>query len=110
MRFLDFERVRDEERRGARELFGTAEEPTDVAKGIMKVKSRGAFVVGQGRGGNGGRGVGEDMAGVEKGLGRVRLSQEERKKVEGLIRGAKGLDEIARLEKLLSEGKVPQGG
>ena len=41
---------------------------------------------------------------------RVKLTEKERKRVEGLIRNAKSLQEIARLEKELSEGKVPGVG
>lgn len=38
---------------------------------------------------------------------RVKLTDKERKKVEELIRNAKSLQEIIRLEKELNEGRVP---
>jgi U2 small nuclear ribonucleoprotein A' len=38
---------------------------------------------------------------------RVKLTEKERKKVEELIRNAKTLQEIIRLEKELNEGRVP---
>lgn len=40
---------------------------------------------------------------------RVKLTDRERKKVEEMIRNAKSLQEIVRLEKELSEGKIPAG-
>ena len=40
---------------------------------------------------------------------RVKLTDKERKNVEAMIRNAKTLDEIMRLEKELNEGKVPAG-
>lgn len=41
-----------------------------------------------------------------KGL-RVKLTDKERKRVEELIRNAKSLQEIIKLEKELNEGRVP---
>lgn len=41
---------------------------------------------------------------------RVKLTEKERKRVERLIKNAKSLQEIARLEKELNDGRVPQGG
>lgn len=38
---------------------------------------------------------------------RVKLSAKERKKVEEMIKNAKSLDDIIRLEKELNEGRVP---
>lgn len=40
---------------------------------------------------------------------RVKLTDKEKKRVETLIRNAKSLQEIARLEKELNEGRVPGG-
>lgn len=40
---------------------------------------------------------------------RVKLTAKERKRVEVMIRNAKSLQEIARLERELSEGRVPGG-
>jgi U2 small nuclear ribonucleoprotein A' len=40
---------------------------------------------------------------------RVKLTDKERKKVEEMIRNAKSLQEIIRLEKELNEGRVPTG-
>ncbi len=41
---------------------------------------------------------------------RVKLTEKEKKRVEGLIRNAKSLQEITRLEKELNEGRIPGGG
>ena len=40
---------------------------------------------------------------------RVKLTDNERKKVEAMIKGAKSLEDIIRLEKELNEGRVPAG-
>lgn len=101
MRFLDFQKVKDAERAQAKNLFGTASAPTALAEKIMGVKSR---VFDAGSTGYGTNGVGGGGKGV-----RVKLTAEERKRVEQLIRNAKSLQEIAQLEKALNEGKVPGG-
>lgn len=41
---------------------------------------------------------------------RVKLTEKEKKRVEGLIRNAKSLQDITRLEKELNEGRIPGGG
>ena len=41
---------------------------------------------------------------------RVKLTEKEKKRVEELIRNAKSLQEITRLEKELNEGRIPGGG
>lgn len=40
---------------------------------------------------------------------RVKLTDKERKRVEKMIREAKSLQEIARLERELNEGRIPKG-
>jgi U2 small nuclear ribonucleoprotein A' len=40
---------------------------------------------------------------------RVKLTDKERKKVEEMIRNAKSLQDIIRLEKELNEGRIPAG-
>jgi U2 small nuclear ribonucleoprotein A' len=49
---------------------------------------------------------GSATASTSKSL-RVKLTDKERKKVEELIRNAKSLQEIIKLEKELNEGRVP---
>jgi U2 small nuclear ribonucleoprotein A' len=45
---------------------------------------------------------------AEKGV-RVQLTDKERQRVERLIREAKSLQEITKLEKELNEGRIPGG-
>jgi U2 small nuclear ribonucleoprotein A' len=99
---LDFVKVREAEREQARELFGDDEASmTALAKGIVRKKSASAT-------GGSGAASREDENGVPVG-GRVRLSAKERKKVELMIRNAKSLAEIERLERELNEGRIPGG-
>ncbi|KAI9836416.1 MAG: U2 snRNP complex subunit [Sarea resinae] len=107
VRFLDYQKVKDAERKRATELFGTAKEPSALASKITNVKSR-TFDIptdlnGLGRSGASAHG------GAEKAY-RVQLTPQERRRVEELIRNAKSLQEITRLEKELNEGRIPSGG
>ena len=43
-------------------------------------------------------------------VNRVKLTDTEKKRVEQLIKNAKSLQEIARLEKELNDGRIPSGG
>lgn len=90
--------MKDAERRAAEELFGTAKEPSALASKIMGIKSR-TFDVPSG---------GSDQAPTDKAV-RVQLTDAERKRVEKMIREAKSLQEITRLEKELNEGRIPGG-
>ena len=98
VRFLDFQKVKLAERQASEKLFGTIAEPTEAASKVMGIKSR-TFDTGSTaaaiNGANGGKNY------------RVKLSERERKAVEKLIREAKSLQDIIRLEKDLSEGRVP---
>jgi U2 small nuclear ribonucleoprotein A' len=94
VRYLDFQKVKDAERERAEELFGDDDEMTPLAKNIISKK---AVAVG---------GADDDTNGVQ---GRVKLTSKERKKVEQMIRNAKSLAEIERLEKELTEGRIPIG-
>ena len=90
--------MKDAERRAAEELFGTAKEPSALASKIMGIKSR-TFDVPSGV---------SDQAPTDKAV-RVKLTDAERKRVEKMIREAKSLQEITRLEKELNEGRIPGG-
>lgn len=96
VRFLDYQKVKDAERKKAAELFGTKSEPSALASKIMGVKSR-TFDVPATNG---------SSTSSSKSY-RVKLTDKERKKVEELIRNAKSLQEIIRLEKELNEGRIP---
>lgn len=100
IRFLDFQKVKDVERQKAKELFGTQEEPSALASKIMGTKSR-TFEVGAVN--TNGRAVPADKS------MRVKMTETEKKRVEKMIREAKSLQEIARLEKELNDGRIPAG-
>ena len=104
VRFLDYRRVRDGEREKASDLFGTLDEPSALASKIMGIKSRTFDVPSLGTV-NGVR----EASSTDR-VSRVKLTEKEKKRVEGLIRNAKSLQEIARLEKELNEGRIPGGG
>ncbi|KAF8476241.1 U2-associated snRNP A [Kalaharituber pfeilii] len=91
VRYLDYQRVKDAERKKAKELFGTPEDPSPLAAKIMGVKSR-TFDVGL-----------SGISGREKEYG-TRLTDAERKALEARIKAAKSLEEVTRLEKELREG------
>ncbi|KAF4632147.1 hypothetical protein G7Y89_g5975 [Cudoniella acicularis] len=97
VRFLDYKKVKDVERNKAKELFGTHKEPSALASKIMGVKSR-TFDVPSANG--------ISSTSTSKNY-RVKLTDKERKKVEELIRNAKSLQDIQRLERELNEGRVP---
>jgi U2 small nuclear ribonucleoprotein A' len=90
--------VKDAERRQAGELFGSESEPTQLASKIMGIKSR-TFDVPANRDGS---------AAAEKSI-RVKLTDSEKKRVEKMIREAKTMQEITRLERELNEGRIPTG-
>ena len=98
MRFLDFQKVKDAERAKATELFGTNEEPTELAKSIAAVRSRHATA---------GFAAGPISNGVQK--PKVKITAKEKKRFEVLVKKAKTLDEVQKLEKAFSEGRLPAG-
>ncbi|KAI4764314.1 U2-associated snRNP A [Aureobasidium sp. EXF-12344] len=98
VRFLDFQKVKDAERSKAAELFGTVAEPTELAKKILASRSSRSLNTASTANANG----------TDK-TSRVKLTDKERKRIEELIRNAKTLAEITRLEKALNEGRIPAG-
>ncbi|KAL9596771.1 MAG: hypothetical protein Q9219_005596 [cf. Caloplaca sp. 3 TL-2023] len=103
IRFLDYQKVKDAERTKASELFGTVNEPSALASKIMGIKSRTFDVPGASAlGANGASSSDKNV--------RVKLTDTEKQRVENLIRNAKSLQEITRLEKELNEGRIPGGG
>jgi U2 small nuclear ribonucleoprotein A' len=113
---LDYKKVRLEEREKAVELFGSVKEPTSLAAKVMPaplftvprnlteiqimgLKSK-TFDVPSANG--------TSTTSASKNY-RVKLTDKERKKVEDMIRNAKSLQDIIRLEKELNEGRVPAG-
>ncbi|OJD20092.1 U2 small nuclear ribonucleoprotein A' [Blastomyces percursus] len=103
VRFLDYQRVKDVERKRATELFGTPSNPTPLTSKIMGIKSR-TFDVSGSTFGTTTRDA-SSKAG-ERPI-RVKLTEKERKRVEKMIREAKSLQEITKLERELNEGRIP---
>ncbi|KAK4935726.1 U2 snRNP complex subunit [Elasticomyces elasticus] len=100
LRFLDYQKVRDAERQQANELFGTADAPTELAAKIKGTKTR-SFDVGAGVNG---KAADSKRQGV-----RTQLTETEKKRVQEMIKNAKSLAEITRIEKDLAEGRIPAG-
>lgn len=98
MRFLDFQKVKDAERTKAAELFGTLAEPTELAKKLLSSRSSRSLNTVSTANANG----------TDK-ISRVKLTDTERKRIEELIKNAKTLADITRLEKALNEGRIPAG-
>ncbi|KIW99904.1 uncharacterized protein Z518_10832 [Rhinocladiella mackenziei CBS 650.93] len=99
LRFLDFQRVREAEREKAKELFGTAEAPSELAAKIKGIKTR-SFEPGTVSNGK--------VESARKGV-RTQLTETEKKRVQEMIKNAKSLVEITRIEKDLAEGRIPAG-
>lgn len=93
------------ERTQANELFGTAEEPSELAAKIGGVKSK-TFEAGATTNGKVGGGSGEGGGGKSF---RAVLTDSERKRVQQMLQNAKSMAEIDRIEKDLAEGRVPKG-
>ncbi|KAG8527591.1 U2 snRNP complex subunit [Bacidia gigantensis] len=99
---VDYQKVKNSERETAAKLFGTVKEPSALASKIMGIKSR-TFDLPSSGAPNG-------ISSSTNKVSRVKLTDKERKRVEQLIRNAKSLQEITRLEKELNEGRIPGGG
>ncbi|TRX96956.1 hypothetical protein FHL15_002262 [Xylaria flabelliformis] len=102
VRFLDYAKVKDAERKHAKELFGTAESPTDLATKIMNVKSKTFDTSASLESGGGATGLSMRMS-------RIKLTDKEKKRLQDMIKRATSLDEITRLESMLREGRLPAG-
>lgn len=95
VRYLDFVKVRDIERKQAKDLFGTVEEPTDLASKIIGVKSK-SFV------------VPTYTNGVEESTKERIYTDDEKRRMRAAILNASSLAEMAKLEKDFAEGRIPQ--
>ena len=108
VRFLDYAKVKEAERKRAEELFGTPEEPTALATEIMGVKSK-VFDgpdIGAGTSAAGGP---SSSSGLATRMSRIKLTDKEKKRLQDMIKKATSLDEITRLETMLREGRLPAG-
>ncbi|KAF3803182.1 Serine/threonine-protein kinase VPS15 [Colletotrichum gloeosporioides] len=106
VRFLDYGKVKEAEREKARELFGTAEEPSALAskanaanslRQIMGIKSKTLEV------------SAANGAAAPSKLSRIKLTDKEKERLKEMIKKADSLQEIIRLEKMLTEGTIPAG-
>ncbi|KAL2276958.1 hypothetical protein FJTKL_00279 [Diaporthe vaccinii] len=98
VRFLDYQKVKQAEREKATELFGTAEEPTELASKIKGIKSQ-TFNVS----------TSNDEATAASKMKRLKLTDKEKQRLQERIKKASSLEEIIRLEKELEEGRLPAG-
>lgn len=98
VRFLDYQKVKQAEREKAAELFGSVEEPTELASQIMGIKSK-TF---NAPAANGSATSGSRMK-------RLKLTDKEKQRLQERIKKASSLEEIIRLEKELEEGRLPAG-
>lgn len=81
----------------ATELFGTSEEPSEVAQAILTSRGKSSARLNAPSTNGTGR------------ASRLKLTEKERKKIQELIRDAKTFAEVQRLEKDLNEGRMPAG-
>lgn len=119
MRFLDYQKVKQAEREKATELFGTADEPTELASKVgtssagfpftTRVLSGGAQQI---------KGIKSQTFNVSTSNGeataaskmkRLKLTDKEKQRLQERIKKASSLEEIIRLEKELEEGRLPAG-
>ncbi|CAJ2514206.1 Uu.00g023250.m01.CDS01 [Anthostomella pinea] len=101
VRYLDYHKVKDAERKQARDLFGTAEEPTELASKLMGIKSKTFDATTAANGASSG--------GLPTRMSRIKLTDKEKKRLQDLIKRATSLDEITKLETMLREGRMPAG-
>ena len=102
VRFLDFRKVKDVERERAKELFGTVAEPTELASRIRGVKTK-TFDVNSGSVSTNGK------VGGGKAI-RTKLTETETARLKELLNSKKlTLDDFAKIEKDLAEGRIPRG-
>ena len=97
IRFLDYQKVKDAERTKAKEIFGTHAAPTEAAQSILAASANKSIS------------YTAPLANGNSKQPRVKLNDKEKARVEALIRNAKSLAEVARLEKEISEGRIPAG-
>jgi U2 small nuclear ribonucleoprotein A' len=99
LHFLDYQHVKKFEHDRAKAAFGTPENPTPVFTAAMQYdadREIGAIPM---------RLNGTPAQGAD----RLKLSEKERKRIREMINEAESLREIARLEKILEDGRIPPG-
>lgn len=117
MRFLDYVKVKEAERERGRELFGTEDEPTALA---AKVSSRHVHRPLEDSADTGSSQImGKKTTTLDapangdeeprSRLSRIKLTDDEKKRLQERIKKATSLQEIIALEKELNEGRLPTG-
>jgi U2 small nuclear ribonucleoprotein A' len=101
LRVLDFQRIRDQERKTAKSLFLTADNlPTALAETIAaSVSARGTQTT---------LNVDEPKPTTQPGKAGRLMSKEEADRVRQSIANATSIDEIRKLERSLKEGYIPE--
>ena len=100
VRFLDFQKVKDAERNKGKELFGTFDAPTELAQSIIAVRSRNPMAFGS---------TGPSVNGASSKSSRMKLTEREKRKLEAMVKKAKTVSEVQKLEKAIAEGRIPPG-
>ncbi|KAK7527032.1 leucine-rich repeat-domain-containing protein [Phyllosticta citriasiana] len=111
LHYLDCQRVTQSERQEAVETFGTEEEPTELAMKVrlyslpsdpfradpasVQIMSKRSTTI-------------DTSNGTDKSsnVGLTKLTGEEREKIKELLKNAKTLDEVARLQQMIESGKI----
>lgn len=89
--------MKDAERTKARELFGTHDAPTELARSVLASRANGSL---------------GSLAPLTNGTAKTtkhNWSPAEKMRYQSLIQNAKSLSEVARLEKEVAEGRIPPG-
>jgi U2 small nuclear ribonucleoprotein A' len=98
VRFLDFQKVKDAERKKAKDLFGSFDAPTELAQSIIAVRSNKASAF-----------SGTITSNGDGKSSNVKITEEEKKRFQQLIQKARTLAEVQKLEKAYHEGRLPAG-
>lgn len=118
---MDYQKVRQAEREKAETVFGTAEEPTELATKVRFFFLSFVFAT------HGAKGltVGTQIMGIKSStfnvatsngnatsgsrMKRLKLTDKEKSRLQERIKKATSLQEIIELEKALEEGRLPPG-
>ena len=79
-------------------MFGTFDAPTELAQGIAAVRSGNATSFN----------AAPTVNGTGKGA-KVKITEKEKRRFEALVKKAKTLTEVQKLEKAFAEGRLPTG-
>ena len=98
VRYLDYQKVRDAERKKASEMFGTLQDPSDLATQILSLKSREVEMPTAFNNVNG--------AAESDKTGYLTLTADQRQRIREKIKNASTLEEGIKLESALRDGKI----